>query len=94
MEILSSYGEDAEDPEIPLLLWYAMEPMTSDMTYASGLATKTKIPLLREFIAEPFKFANVWREVLHFVSCFVFVLVGITYILIGVFKIGVSKKSD
>jgi len=41
-----------------------------------------------------FKFGNVWRAVLHFVPCFGFVLVGIAYILIGIFKIGISKKSD
>jgi putative heme-binding domain-containing protein len=43
---------DADDPEIPLLLWYAIEPMVpQDMARAASLIGETKIPLIREFIA-------------------------------------------
>jgi hypothetical protein len=40
------------------------------------------------------KFENPWRAALHFVPIFGYVAVGIAWILIGIFKIGISKKSD
>jgi hypothetical protein len=40
------------------------------------------------------KSGSFWRDVLHFVPPFGYTLVGIGWILVGIFKIGISKKSD
>jgi hypothetical protein len=37
---------------------------------------------------------SFWRDVLHFVPPVGYTCVGIGWILIGIFKIGLSKKSD
>lgn len=45
--------EDATDHNLPLLLWYAMEPLAdvdADRALALGLSAGEKIPLLREFM--------------------------------------------
>lgn len=48
---LSSHAEDATDRNIPLMIWYAAEPLvSSDPKRARDLATASKIPKLREFI--------------------------------------------
>ena len=45
-------SEDADDPCIPLMIWYGMEPVIlTDVERALQLATNSKIPLVREFIA-------------------------------------------
>ncbi|HEX3315816.1 MAG TPA: c-type cytochrome, partial [Gemmataceae bacterium] len=51
-EMLAAKAEDAEDPEIPLLLWYAIEPLPPlDPARSVTLLSNAKIPLIREFIA-------------------------------------------
>ena len=48
---LSNHDEDADDHNIPLLLWYGIEPLVSeDTARAMQLAMNTKIPLLRRYI--------------------------------------------
>jgi putative membrane-bound dehydrogenase-like protein len=48
---LASHAEDATDPNIPLMIWYATEPLVpSDPKRARELAAATKLPRLREFI--------------------------------------------
>jgi putative heme-binding domain-containing protein len=45
-------GEDAADHNVPLMLWYAVEPLVpKDPERVLSLIEKGKIPLVREFIA-------------------------------------------
>lgn len=54
---LLSRAADASDQNLPLILWYAVEPMVEnalvvgDLTRASKLAQECQIPLVRQFIA-------------------------------------------
>ena len=51
-QALLSRKEDANDPCIPLMIWYGIEPVISADTERSlKLATESKIPLVREFVA-------------------------------------------
>lgn len=51
LEGLLSHEADAKDQNLPLLIWYALEPLVAiDPDRAIGLASKSKIPKLREFI--------------------------------------------
>ncbi len=50
---LVSHPEDANDHNLPLLYWYALEPLAEadpDRALALGIAAGTNIPLLREFM--------------------------------------------
>ena len=48
---LAAHGEDAEDHNLPLLVWYGVEPLVmKDPKAAMGLATGGKIPLVSRFI--------------------------------------------
>jgi putative membrane-bound dehydrogenase-like protein len=45
--------EDADDPNLPLLNWYGIEPMVStDDDASAALLAKARIPLVRQFIAQ------------------------------------------
>ncbi|TWT89444.1 PVC-type heme-binding CxxCH protein [Stieleria varia] len=53
LESLTSHGEDASDHNLPLMYWYAAEPLADvDPTRALALAMSAgeQIPLLREFM--------------------------------------------
>jgi putative membrane-bound dehydrogenase-like protein len=51
LEGLASHAEDAKDHNIPLMTWYALEPVvTAEPERALRLATESKIPLLTRFI--------------------------------------------
>ncbi len=51
-EGLAARGEDSEDPYLPLMIWYGIEPLAeADRDRFAGLLVKAKIPLLRQFIA-------------------------------------------
>jgi putative membrane-bound dehydrogenase-like protein len=51
-EALASHGEDAMDANLPLMMWYAVEPLVAaDPDRAAGLLLKVKVPLLRQYIA-------------------------------------------
>ncbi|MFQ5733054.1 MAG: PVC-type heme-binding CxxCH protein [Planctomycetaceae bacterium] len=51
-EALVAHGEDAKDANIPLMIWYGIEPAVSkDRKRAIALLKKTKIPLIRQYIA-------------------------------------------
>ena len=44
--------EDAKDTTLSLMYWYALQPLVPlDKSRAAKLATETRIPLLRQFIA-------------------------------------------
>jgi putative membrane-bound dehydrogenase-like protein len=49
---LAAHGEDVGDQNLPLMYWYALEPMVAaEPKRGLGLAMASKIPTLREFAA-------------------------------------------
>jgi putative membrane-bound dehydrogenase-like protein len=51
-EALLAHGEDAKDANLPLMLWYGIEPLpAADPGRAAQLLVKVKIPLVRRHIA-------------------------------------------
>jgi hypothetical protein len=51
-EALGSHAEDAGDANLPLMVWYGVEPLVpANKPRAAGLMAKVKIPLVRENIA-------------------------------------------
>ncbi len=49
---LVAHGEDAADANLPLMLWYGIEPLAAaDPERAAALLAKAKIPLVRQYIA-------------------------------------------
>jgi len=49
---LCSHAEDASDQNLPLMIWYGIEPMVAtDRGRAAELLVKCKIPIVRESIA-------------------------------------------
>jgi putative membrane-bound dehydrogenase-like protein len=51
-EALLAHGEDAEDANLPLMIWYGIEPLvTADRERFVGLIVKAKMPLVREHVA-------------------------------------------
>ena len=52
LERLVQHGEDAADHNLPLMYWFAAEPLVaSDADFAETLLKATKIPKLRPLIA-------------------------------------------
>jgi putative membrane-bound dehydrogenase-like protein len=52
LERLASHGEDAGDPNLPLMVWYASEPMAAaDLKRAVTFMKEARIPLLREYMS-------------------------------------------
>ena len=51
LEALLAHAEDANDHNLPLMYWYAAEPVVgADTTQAVQLLAKCKIPIVREYI--------------------------------------------
>jgi putative membrane-bound dehydrogenase-like protein len=51
-EALAAHGEDAGDANLPLMIWYGIEPLVSaDPERFVALIGKAQIPLIREFVA-------------------------------------------
>ncbi len=51
LSALAAHEEDAQDPNIPLLLWYATEPaVAADIARGAELLVNCKIPKVQEFI--------------------------------------------
>lgn len=51
IEALAAKGEDAKDRNLPLLLWYGLEPLVvSDPARAMRLVQSSQLPQLRQFI--------------------------------------------
>ena len=51
LEGLLAHAEDATDQNLPLMYWYAAEPLAGqDVASAAKLLAQTKIPLVREYI--------------------------------------------
>ena len=52
VERLAGRAEDAADQNLPLMIWYAAEPMAAaDLRRAVTLMKEARIPLLREFMS-------------------------------------------
>ena len=50
-EVLLSHAKDAEDHNLPLMIWYAVEPLVeADPAKAMDLAKSSKIPLVARYI--------------------------------------------
>jgi putative membrane-bound dehydrogenase-like protein len=59
LEGLVARPEDAQDPNLPLLIWYAVEPVVAaDVAAGAALAGKARIPKVREFIARRISAGN------------------------------------
>jgi len=51
-ERLAGHAEDADDQNLPLMIWYGIEPLVpANKKRAIALAAKCKIPLVRQYIA-------------------------------------------
>lgn len=51
-EALVAHAEDSQDPAIPLMIWYGIEPLVpSDRARAVALLDTCRIPLVRRFLA-------------------------------------------
>ncbi len=51
-EALAAHAEDAADANLPLMIWYGIEPLVAaDPERAAGLLVKARIPLVRRYIA-------------------------------------------
>ena len=51
VEALLAHAEDAADHNLPLMYWYATEPLVAaDPAKGALLLAKAKIPVLREYI--------------------------------------------
>ncbi len=50
-EDLASHSEDAADPNVPLMIWYGIEPLVgADPEAALAILKRAEIPILRRFI--------------------------------------------
>jgi hypothetical protein len=50
---LFAHAEDVADHNLPLMYWYAAEPLVgSDIVAATKLLGKAKIPVLRQFVTQ------------------------------------------
>jgi putative membrane-bound dehydrogenase-like protein len=69
LEGLVGHAEDAADPNLPLVTWYAAEPLAEwDLPTAVGLLLRSKIPLLREFMARRITALGSDRPILNVAS--------------------------
>jgi hypothetical protein len=51
-EALAARADDAQDPNLPLMVWYAIEPLVpTNKPRAAAMMAKVKIPVVREHIA-------------------------------------------
>lgn len=49
---LAAHSEDAADAYLPLMIWYGIEPLSpADPKRAAELASKSRIPLVRQYLA-------------------------------------------
>jgi putative membrane-bound dehydrogenase-like protein len=51
-EALAAHAEDAADANLPLMVWYGVEPLVpSDPRRAAALGEKTRLPVVRQYIS-------------------------------------------
>lgn len=66
LEGLVGHAEDALDPNLPLVIWYAAEPLAeSDLPAAISLIRHARIPLIREFMAHRISALGTDRPVVN-----------------------------
>lgn len=66
---LVAHGEDADDPNLPLVIWYAAEELAeADLPAALGLLKSSRIPLIREFMARRITAVGTDRPILNVVT--------------------------
>ncbi|MBI3856859.1 MAG: hypothetical protein HY293_14315, partial [Planctomycetes bacterium] len=66
---LVRHAEDAEDPNLPLVTWYAAEEVAeTDLAAALGLLKDSRIPLIREFMARRIAALGTDRPVVNVVT--------------------------
>jgi hypothetical protein len=52
VEALAKHDEDATDPNLPLMVWYTLEPLVkTDPERALRTVMHSKLPRIREFVA-------------------------------------------
>jgi putative membrane-bound dehydrogenase-like protein len=69
LEGLVSHAEDAGDPNLPPVIWYAAEALAeADLPAAVGLLKHSRIPLIREFMARRIAGLGLDRPVVNVVS--------------------------
>ncbi len=69
LQKLVEHAEDAEDPNLPLLIWYAAEPLAeANLGLAADLLKRSKIPLVREFMARRIAALRTDRPVVNVAS--------------------------
>ena len=68
-EGLSQRGADAEDHNIPKMLWFGIEPLVEqDVERALAIAAKSNIPMLTEFIARRAIEANATEQLAEWLA--------------------------
>jgi putative membrane-bound dehydrogenase-like protein len=69
LEGLVRHAEDADDPNLPLVIWYAAQELAeTNLDAALGLVRHSKIPLLREFMARRISALGTDRPVVNVAS--------------------------
>ena len=68
-EQLSKHGEDAEDHNLPKMLWFGLEPLVKENpTRALSLAHEAKIPMVSKYIARRLIDANMPESIIASLS--------------------------
>ncbi|MEL7267571.1 MAG: hypothetical protein AAFP69_22555, partial [Planctomycetota bacterium] len=63
LRVLSQRGVDADDANIPRLIWYALEPTVPlQPETALSLAAESKMPQLARFVSRRMVSQNVWKD--------------------------------
>jgi putative membrane-bound dehydrogenase-like protein len=66
---LAKHGEDKDDHNLPLMYWYAAEPVVAaDFDFAKSLIQSTALPILREFTARRVSVVGDGKESLAMLS--------------------------
>ncbi|HEU5146529.1 MAG TPA: PVC-type heme-binding CxxCH protein [Chryseosolibacter sp.] len=64
-EALTGHGEDADDHNIPKMIWFGLEPLVArDVRKGLALASKSDIPLIAEYVARRSVDADAVDEVM------------------------------
>lgn len=69
LENLAEHAEDAEDHNLPKMIWFALEPLvTQDPARALKLAQQSRIPLISQFVARRLADADKYELLLDRVT--------------------------
>jgi putative membrane-bound dehydrogenase-like protein len=71
IEGLAAHAEDADDHNLPKMIWYGLEPMVArEPTKALNLSIQSKIPMVSQFIARRLVDANLTDKLIATVGNF------------------------